>query len=339
MAECTEKIKFACAHCGSRLSVSVDKTGRRGKCPHCQEPLIVPPPAPQVDAPAASPEPTLIDPLQDASLLDLSHLQAREDTQETIEELRERHLPSQPTEIPKRKLPWIIDIFLYPLSTAGLVALGIVVGGPLLLQAFAQLSLIASLAFGPMVVFWAIFIVFYWVALIVLCTYLNWYACECIRDSAVGGIRAADTVGRTPGLGEILLESWRVFLCAAVCTAPALIYATQTRQTDGVFLGLMGAAAFFLPMAIMAVVRFESIRVLNPILLIGSIFSTFLPYCALVPMCYTLLALLPLAVYLLVVKRVAGYLVLLAAYYVWLILAHLLGRFCWKYEERLNWDV
>lgn len=35
-------VKFACEHCGQRLSVSSDKIGKRAKCPKCREPLEVP---------------------------------------------------------------------------------------------------------------------------------------------------------------------------------------------------------------------------------------------------------------------------------------------------------
>lgn len=35
-------IRFACEHCGARLSVSSRKAGARAKCPKCQEPIAVP---------------------------------------------------------------------------------------------------------------------------------------------------------------------------------------------------------------------------------------------------------------------------------------------------------
>ncbi|MBL7038045.1 MAG: hypothetical protein ISR77_05410 [Pirellulaceae bacterium] len=37
-------IRFACEHCGARLSVSSRKAGARAKCPKCQEPIAVPAP-------------------------------------------------------------------------------------------------------------------------------------------------------------------------------------------------------------------------------------------------------------------------------------------------------
>jgi hypothetical protein len=54
--------------------------------------------------------------------------------------------------------------------------------------------------------------------------YANWYLCECIRDSAGGGIRAADITGNTPGLGEILGQALKVIVSVLICMAPALIY-------------------------------------------------------------------------------------------------------------------
>jgi hypothetical protein len=35
-------IRFACEHCGARLSVSSRKAGSRAKCPKCEEPLTIP---------------------------------------------------------------------------------------------------------------------------------------------------------------------------------------------------------------------------------------------------------------------------------------------------------
>lgn len=53
-------IKFACEHCGARLSVSSRKAGARAKCPKCQETLTVPtPPRAKADKPTeAVAEPT-----------------------------------------------------------------------------------------------------------------------------------------------------------------------------------------------------------------------------------------------------------------------------------------
>ena len=35
-------VKFACHHCGQRLSVSDEKVGQKAKCPKCRGPIAVP---------------------------------------------------------------------------------------------------------------------------------------------------------------------------------------------------------------------------------------------------------------------------------------------------------
>lgn len=50
-------IKFACEHCGARLSVSSRKAGARAKCPKCQQMLTVPvPPGTKTDKPVPAAE-------------------------------------------------------------------------------------------------------------------------------------------------------------------------------------------------------------------------------------------------------------------------------------------
>ncbi|MBN1360764.1 MAG: hypothetical protein JW993_09240 [Sedimentisphaerales bacterium] len=358
MAESLPKLRFKCPHCGCKLSVPPDRAGRRGKCPRCSETLTVPAaPLPSVAVKVAqppsagispegggatSPEPTLVAPVLDAALLDLPPTRETDpdESQETYEQLhgmQGRYLLKGHEEPPERKLPWIIDIFLYPFNVPGLSILAITVGIPLILRVLLFVFMAGSGLFPPLIIFWVLFIVLHWSGLALLILYMNWYACECIRDSARGGIRAADTAAITPGLGDIFGQTFRVLLCVLACVAPAVIYRVQTHQVDAILWTLLGVGGFFLPMALLAVTMFESLGGLNPLLLAGSILGTPLPYCLLVPFCYTLIVLFPFAIYFVKVDWLPGYLLLLATYCVWLVLAHLLGRFYWKYEERLNW--
>ena len=111
---------------------------------------------------------------------------------------------------------------------------------------------------------------------------------------------------------------------------------------------------FFYPMGILAVVVFESVRGLNPILIIRSIVGTFLPYCGLVVLFYGLSVLFVIGIIGsgLGLARLTGdsllsllspllFIVFMRAGFLWLLLVagHLLGRFCWRYEEKLNWNV
>lgn len=67
-------IKFACEHCGARLSVSSRKAGSRAKCPKCQQALTVPePPRDVADRPAqaaAPAQPAQGDPLAEFLVYD-----------------------------------------------------------------------------------------------------------------------------------------------------------------------------------------------------------------------------------------------------------------------------
>jgi len=84
---------------------------------------------------------------------------------------------------------------------------------------------------------------------------------------------------------------------------------------------------------------FDSLRGLNPILLIGSIFNTFLPYCAMVLVFVS-------AAFLIVQERpntrgsdVLAFIVYCVGIYLAMVVAHLLGWFYNRYEQELNWEV
>ena len=173
----------------------------------------------------------------------------------------------------------------------------------------------------------------------VLMLYQNWYFCECIRDSAAGGIRAPETLGCTPGVGEIFWLQVRIFFCFVLFLLPVVLYFLKTRETNAIFWCLAGYAAVFFPVGLLAVVMFDSLWGLNPTVLIGSIISTFLPYCALVAVF--------LSAGLLVVRNmpdtqgsyVLTFIVSCIRLYIIMIGTHLLGWFYNRYEQELNWDV
>lgn len=246
---------------------------------------------------------------------------------------------AKPEEIPERKLPWFIDIFLYPLNRAGLTTLSVCVGVPLLLQAVTKFLGILTMIFVPFIVFWVLLLVLFWGSMGVFLLYMNWYACECIRDSARGQIRAADTIGTTPGIFELIGHALLLVAAVAATSGPAIIYYSETRRADTVLWVLCGAGGFLLPMALLGVAMYEDMRGLNPIRLIGSTLKTLPQYTIRAPFCYLLCALIPAGIYYIRKSWIVGHLLMLAAYYVWLVLAHQLGRFFYKNEEILNWDV
>ena len=110
-------------------------------------------------------------------------------------------------------------------------------------------------------------------------------------------------------------------------------------------------------MAVLTAVLFDSVDALNPVVIISSIYRTFLPYCGLV-LTFSVLAGLIAPVILGLPKPgdlIAGliYLQLLMDYllgtafmqykiafvYLAMVSAHLLGRFYLRYKKELNWKI
>jgi hypothetical protein len=338
--------KFHCENCGQRLSVPRVPAGKRGRCPRCKQPVTIPEPWGEdiaVETPGGTVGPDA-SPRDRLLLTDAPAEATADEVEAAYQRLREMQgryrLKDTDEEPPERKLPWFIDVFLYPLSKGGLTILLLSAGVPFLLRLVLRFFMFFSGKFGPMLVFWVLFLVVHYAALLLFSLYMAWYVCECIRDSGAGSIRAADTTATTPGVGELLGQALTVIATAALCMAPALVYLNETRSLDGRFWTLYAVGGFVFPMALLAVVMFESLRALNPLFVLGSILRTFLPYSVLVPFCYGLCLLLPVAARTLRTSFwMLSYLLLFLAFYQLLVLAHLLGRFYWRNRERLDWDV
>jgi hypothetical protein len=226
-----------------------------------------------------------------------------------------------------RCLPWPVDIFLYPLSLPALATLGIIVVIPLLINLAAGLA-------GP----FGFFILIPGVLVsAVLWLYFLWYAAQCIADSARGGVRAPETVAQAPGLWDMLVQTARAVAAVAVALLPLMIYWLSVRRVDPVFWSLLAWAAALCPMALLAVTMFDSVYGLNPLILVGSVLSTLLPYLGLVLALGALLFALVKAKQALAGYPLLGYAFGFAQCYLALVAAHLIGRFYWRYEEKLNW--
>ncbi len=122
----------------------------------------------------------------------------------------------------------------------------------------------------------------------------------------------------------------------------------MSRSRD-ILWSLLTYGIFFFPMGALAVIMFDSVNGLNPVLLIRSIFSTLVQYCGLVILFYGLSILFAivraLMVPIMAQRGVISYMFFAYIFfhiftiYALLILGHLLGRFYWQYQEKLNWDV
>jgi len=291
-------------------------------------------------------------------------------TSEEIEKLQEGLRKVEPEPVPERKLPWPIDILLYPINKSGLTMLVIFIGIPLLMEIFVKGLFLLTIGFPPFVVFALLFLIISLLINIIIRFYRYWYISECIQDSANGQIRASETIANTPGLWELFLLFLRMYACIIVLSAPIYYYLLNYKGVERSFGSLFSFTLFFLwtvvtevgkggitfhvllffaiflfPMTILSVVMFGSLRGLNPLLIVRSLLCTFVPYCCLI----VLLCVLWLPVVLIrkfIVTQVVSFQSSLFLYlprtvgiYLMLVGAHLLGRFYWRYQEKLNWEV
>jgi phage FluMu protein Com len=334
---------FTCEHCGRRLTVPAGQAGKKGRCPQCKKAVTVP--TGVAEEPAAQPEVAALPGtfprnslLFDAPPPSAAASETPEQAEERLRTLQRDYVLRERDKLPQRPLPWAIDIFLYPLCRSSLIILTLGTVIPLVLRVILKLSRALALAFAPALIPWVLSIIAHWGAMLVFVLYITWYVAECIRDSAAGGIRAPDTTALTPGVSELIGQSLTVLACAGTCVAPAILFTDG--GTDPLFWILYGLGGFLFPMALLAVTLFDSLRALNPILLLSSLFSTFLPYCLLAAFCCATYLLPPLAIRCLLNEFwLYGYLLLFVTFYLALVLAHLVGRFYWRNEERLNWDT
>jgi len=232
--------------------------------------------------------------------------------------------------VDERRLPWLIDIFLYPFSVPGLKSLAIFIGVPLLID-----ILWTILPIQLSCLFYLITIVIN----IVIFVYIYWYFVECVRDSADGGVRAPEGLGSTPGFMGMFWQTVNVIGCLAVFFVPFVVYMLFARRADIIFWLLLIYAVFFFPMGLLAVIMFDSAIGLNPRLLVRSISSTFYPYCGLVLLFVTPIVIIGMLYTEVQESRLWIFIIRSVVTYLALVGAHILGRFYWRYQEKFNWDL
>jgi len=338
-------VRFQCQHCGARLQVSEAQAGKKGRCPHCKTPLVVPNPSVSAPAgepprPAAARAPATVTPY-DLAFLETPKNESQAHTEGSSlprdpiltaagsYEAYGESAQEQAEHSGERKLPWPIDILLYPFNMAGLITLAIVIVIPLLINLAAGLV-------GP----FGFFILIPGAVVDgVIGAYFLWYVGQCIADSAIGGVRAPETIAQAPGIWDMITQIVRLLACIAVSLLPMLIYWLSVQRVDAVFWSLLAFAAALCPMTLLAVTMFDSIGGLNPLILLGSVFSTFLPYVGLVLVLGSMIFLIANVRGVLADYPLLGYTFGITERYLVLVAAHLLGRFYWRYKEKLNWDV
>lgn len=369
-------IEFDCRECGRRLTTPKSHAGRKVVCPGCRKVIYVPASASEetpatstsvvhftcstcnwpFDEPESSQGKLIECPhCHNYTAVPLAQISAQEVTiplepmppdksEEQFEQMQTNlgGALQKSESLAERKLPWILDIFLYPTSKPGLTILGIAVIVRVTFRIVVRFLGSASIQFLPFLAFFGFMWAVGMIARIVICLYVWWYLCECIRESTAGVIRAPEITGRSPGLGGMLWQALMTAGCFLLYLGPAIFYYKETNLADAVFWAFAVYAVFFLPMSLLAVVVFESWQGLNPILLVRSIIRTFLPYCALTA---AIAALAATGVF--IVRKMPdpqksslGLFVLWSmSIYLAMIVAHLLGAFCCRYKEKLNWEV
>lgn len=337
-------IRFSCEKCGQKFKVPKSRAGKKGTCPKCKNVIIVPaigvanqlpaqdPPPEQAQVPEKSPyDPVLLAVPQKPE----TAAEPQGQYAETDSVMPDAQTPllgyrkSEPESPPERKLPWLIDIFLYPTSLLSLVILVLCLTVPPIVR-------IMLLATGTFIL---IFFWFGWIIVILLYVYTFWYFSTSVRQSAEGQLRAPNAVTDAPGLWEVFWQTLRAIICLLFFFLPMMIYLGRTRTFDTIFWLLLGVGVFLFPMGLLAVTVLDSFSGLNPIFVIGSILSTLPAYCPLVVIYFALGWLLTKIGPLWKEQRVLAYASIAGFVYLLLVAGHLLGRFYFRYEEKLNWDL
>jgi hypothetical protein len=338
-------INIHCDNCGRKFNVPESGAGKSGRCPNCRQVVVVP----ILDDNNSFTDRSGVEGNSKVSGIDSSLFDIPQMTQTTEKSIPQQYIPGKsfessnesnesmeaegekPEEVTKSRLPWFVDIFLYPFNLAGVLNL---------ISLWLLIFLLCPLIMAGM----GLGIEYIPVVYLLPVAYMLYYFTECLRDSAAGHRRAVDLWGN-----PVKADKWDyisqlliVVGSVAVCFWPMAVYYIATERADLIYWLLLASGGFFFPMVLLAVVLFDSFGALNPILIIGSIIRTLLPYCGLVLFFYASALLfmeidspvnrfwlLPLVPFL--IKVVQLYMIFIAV--------GLLGRFYHRYEKKLNWEV
>ena len=343
-------INFRCNNCGQKFNVPEGSAGKIGRCPKCKSVVFIPG-AQKSDSPkqnnSSEPQDGPRYSAFDLTLLEVPKIGEAQDKQsgesdkaaEPKDKITQTPEQSEEKSMPIRRFPWLIDIFLYPANRSGLVILGTIV----VIRWFSKIVIgglgFATPALSPRVVFVVPLLCISIIIRVVLYVFFYWYLCECIRDSAEGGVRAPETIHKTPGFWEIF---WllRSVVCFVIFVGPVMAYYFSTGRTDTVFWIWFVFGVLLLPMSILAFAMFDSLTsALNPVLLAGSILSTFLPYCAMILVFLTAGFFAVTIVQDVDFTLIQTFITHCAVLYFLMVTAHILGWFYNRYRAQLNWDV
>ncbi len=337
-------IKFRCENCGKNFSAPDEYAGKKGKCPGCKRIIIIPDIEKSRSAEIQNSNAGQLPDIQ--NLPTLEQLVKKEPPRESRSfQLPLNERPGEnisPEDQPARRtLPWVLDIFLYPVCVSGIVHFVI------FCLLFVVIWLVFLFAFYVFYLFW--FAVFG--LSVIFAGYVYYYFIQCVRDSADGGIRAPDNVDSISRGEDFNSLVSHFFISIFVLWGPLLGYCfyqllrsrirfnTYDPQTDVIFWMLFSYAIFFFPIVLLAAAKFDSLTAFNPILWIRSIGANVLRYVALVAFFFLLgwIFLITLdsfeVSFLHTLIRGAVFI------YLAMVGSHLLGRFYYLRADQLSWDV
>ncbi len=220
-----------------------------------------------------------------------------------------------------RKYPVLLDVLLYPTSIPGLVNL---------LVFWLLLPLIVLVTTFPVIHIRLLALILGVAAAGYFISYLS----ECVRDSAAGETRAPENTGTVVNLWDAIGQSLYSGATIALFVLPGVgLY--FWRGPDPLFWVVVTLCVLCFPMALLSTIMLNSISIFFPWLWICSIASTLLPYLGLLVLVYLQIA----VSYFLQAIPVSYALLIPIHMYTLMISAHLLGRFFFRYEERLNWEA
>ena len=337
--------KLHCEHCGREIDVPASFAGKKVRCPQCQDIIVIPKakdaaPAAEQGTPGGSKTTAKYEGL-DRALFDIPQddgftMQLTGQGPLSEKDLEELQRPAQKSTADKteyfgeRRLPFFIDVFLYPLSFWGLVNIGIfLVVTSFLAEVGRILPDVLGCLFGLLTMVITIFAYLF----------IYWYFAECVRDSAEGGLRAPNVRGDVPGFWDMLLQLINIVGCLLVFFIPFVFYVLIARRIDVIFWLLLIFGVFFFPMGLLGIVVLDSIVGLNPRLLYRSISKTFYQYCGLVLLFVAAVSLMAFLGYKAGESGYLAFIVRCVSVYIVFVAGHLLGRFYWRNQEKLNWKV
>ncbi len=222
----------------------------------------------------------------------------------------------------------VLDFLLYPMNVTGIIHLLIFSLLPPMWTQAMKLQFWMSPGIGPLF------------CLVLLTLYFVHYVATCLSGSTQGQTRAADINSASSPLSvdALLSTSQTVLPAVALIWAGPIAYFVIRERVDWILIAWAATIGFLFPMVLLAVNDFDSLRGANPLLVLPSIMSVLGPYCGLVCVMYVLTGLAGGLMYL--SSGPGGmWIVRPPIIYILLVQTHLLGRFYWRYQERLRWGV